>query len=142
MIRQVFEEFEAPREGTVYSDPSTAHLAETFDRPGAVLWVALEQGEPVGCCGIYPTAGLPNGTAELVKFYLAPLYRGQGVGKVLMARSVESAKDMGYKHLYIESTPEFEKAVLIYQNMGFQPLTEPLGKSGHHGCTLYYHRTL
>ncbi len=58
MIRRVFEEFDAPTAGTVYSDPTTDDLYGLFRENRSVLWVAELNGEALGCCGIYPTPGL------------------------------------------------------------------------------------
>jgi putative acetyltransferase len=137
MIRRVFEEFDAPRLGTVYSDPTTDDLHALFSEPKSILWVAESQGKAVGCCGIYPTTGLDKGCAELVKFYLAPSARGKGIGKLLMHRSIESARKMGYQSLYIESLPHFSRALGIYDRMGFKKLESPLGNSGHTGCDIW-----
>lgn len=76
MIRNVFHEHEAPQCGTVYSDPTTDDLFSLFHEPKSVLWVAEIDQKAVGCCGIYPTKALPEGCAELVKFYLAKEARG------------------------------------------------------------------
>ena len=43
-------------------------------------WVAEEDGVVLGGCGIYPTSGLPQGCAELVKFYLSAKSRKSGLG--------------------------------------------------------------
>lgn len=137
MIREVFEEYNAPREGTVYTDPTTDDLFSLFKHPGAVLWVAVWHGKTVGCCGIYPTPGLDPAYAELVKFYLAAPARGRGIGQALLEQSVDSARNMSYSHLYIESMPEFSKALGIYEQLGFKPLPGPLGNSGHSGCTIW-----
>lgn len=137
LIKNTFEEFNAPKEGTVYSDPTTSDLFSLFRHEGSILWVGEIDGIISGCCGIYPTEGLPEDCAELVKFYLRPEPRGKGLGKTLMNQSIESAKDMGYKHLYLESLPEFSTAVKMYENLGFRLLDKPLGSSGHHSCTLW-----
>ena len=137
MIRGVFEEHDAPKQGTVYSDPTTDHLFELFRQDNSVLWVAEESGKLLGCCGIYPTEGLPEGCAELVKYYLPQGARGQGIGKTLMEKSMESAKELGYKDVYIESLPAFSKAVRIYEKQGFKKLSHPMGNSGHPGCNIW-----
>jgi putative acetyltransferase len=137
IIRANFEEFDAPRTGTVYSDPTTDHLFDLFNRPGAILWVALEYNQVVGCCGVYPTEGLPQCTAELVKFYLNPNARGKGIGKQLIETCINSAKEMGYKQLYLESMPQFSNAVNIYKRLGFTMLDEPMGNSGHTSCSIW-----
>ena len=101
MIRQVFEEHDAPQKGTVYSDPTTDDLFALFRTPGSVLWVAELEGVPVGCCGIYPTEGLEKHCAELVKFYLAKQARGRGIGREMMGKCIQSAREMDYRKLYL-----------------------------------------
>ncbi len=137
MIRDVFDEHEAPRQGTVYSDPTTDHLYDFFERPGSICWVAILQGKAVGCCGIYPTQGLPKGCAELVKFYLSKDARGKGIGSQLMRRSIESARQLGYKLLYLESLPHFDRAIDMYKRSGFRTLEHPMGNSGHTSCNIW-----
>ncbi len=142
MIREVFEEFDAPREGTVYSDPTTDILYELFSEKNSVLWVAESAGEPIGCCGIYPTAGLPKGYAELVKFYINGKFRGKGLGKLLLEKCIASAYEFGFTHLYIESLPAFSKAIAMYKSADFQFLDKPLGNSGHNSCNVWMLKTL
>ena len=137
MIRDVFEEFDAPRKGTVYSDPTTNDLYGLFPTPGSVLWVAEINGKAVGCCGIYPTEGLEKNYCELVKFYLAKSIRGNGSGKSLMQHSVDSARELGYSKLYLESLPHFSRAIGMYDRLGFKRLAVPLGQSGHTGCSIW-----
>ncbi len=137
IIRDAFDEHGAPKTGTVYSDPATDDLFSLFQRPDAVLYVAESGNQIKGCCGIYPTDGLEHGYAELVKFYLMADSRGKGLGRSLMERSIESAIDMGYQYLYIESLPEFSKAVNMYRKLGFETLSSPLGESGHPTCTIW-----
>ena len=137
-IKGVFHEFDATKEGTVYSDPTTNHLYELFqEKENAECWVAEEKGNILGCCGVYPTEGLPAGCAEIVKFYLSANARGKGVGKQLMEKSEASAIQFGYTQLYIESLPEFDKAVRIYEQQGYKKIDAPMGNSGHPGCTIW-----
>jgi putative acetyltransferase len=137
MIRQVFKEHDAPESGTVFSDPTTDDLFGLFRLNKSVLWVAELDGLALGCCGIYPTDGLENNCAELVKYYLAESERGRGTGKQLMDLCIASARDLGYKKLYLESMPHFSKAVRIYEKLGFQKLSGPLGNSGHTTCNIW-----
>jgi len=142
MIREVFDEHGAPTLGTVYSDPTTDNLYQLFQEPNSVLWVAVANGQPVGCCGVYPTEGLEEGYAELVKFYLSKRHRGEGIGRKLMEICIQSAKEIGYQYLYLESMPEFAKAVSIYEKLGFTNLHHSLGNSGHSGCTIWMEKEL
>ena len=93
MIRGVFIEYKAPQEGTVFVDPTTDNLYELFRTPGSLLWVAEKEGKALGCCGIFPTEGLPDKCVELVKFYIDHDIRGEGIGRLLMQKAIESAKE-------------------------------------------------
>ena len=137
LIRSVFREFKIDKLGTVYDDPTTDNLFELFQTEKSVYWVAEENGKLLGGCGIYPTNGLPEGCVELVKFYITPDSRGEGVGKLLMQVSINTAKGHGYKQLYLESFPELQRAVGMYSSLGFNLLNEPLGNSGHYACTIW-----
>lgn len=137
IIRQCFHDYHAPTAGTVYVDPTTDQLFELFQTEKAICWVYEEDGRIAGCCGLFPTEGLPNKTVELVKFYLLSDFRGKGIGKALLQQNIQSAKELGYKLVYIESLPQFSKAVHLYENLGFQYLNHPLGNTGHTGCNIW-----
>jgi len=137
VIRKVFREFKIDRPGTVYFDPTTDDLYTLFQTPGSIYWIALDGSEIIGGCGIFPTPALPAGCAELVKFYLAAEYRGKGIGRLLMSKSIDSARELGYKQIYLESMPELGKAISMYEKAGFRSIDHPMGKSGHFGCDIW-----
>ena len=137
LIRSVFHEFNIDKPGTVYTDPTTDKLFELFQTENSAYWVAEENGVILGGCGVFPTKNLPKGCAELVKFYLSQGSRGEGIGKLLMQVIINTAKNLGYNQLYLESFPELQKAVGMYSGLGFKLLDEPLGNSGHHACTIW-----
>ena len=142
IIRDVFEEHNAPKEGTVYSDPTTDDLYRLFQKERSVLWVAEENEQVLGCCGIYPTEGLPENCAELVKFYLSANARGKGLGTTLMQQNIQSAITLGYTELYLESLPHYANAVKMYEKLGFQLLQKRLGNSGHPTCNIWMTKKL
>jgi putative acetyltransferase len=137
LIREVFREFKVDRPGTVYTDPTTDHLYELFRHPQSVYWIAEAAGVMAGGCGIYPTPGLPEGCTELVKFYLSAPFRGKGTGRGLMKKCFESAKELGFRQMYLETFPELGKAVGMYEKAGFRYLPDPLGNSGHYACNIW-----
>ncbi len=137
LIRTVFREFKIDKPGTVYTDPTTDDLYSLFRQTGSVYWIAEENGIILGGCGIFPTNGLPDGCAELVKFYVSSNSRGKGVGNALMQKSIEWAKEFGYKQLYLESFPKLNKAVSMYLRSGFTSLPHALGNSGHFACNVW-----
>ena len=134
IIRDTLTEFKANKPGTVYYDETTDQLFELFQKPGSIYFVALMDDELVGGGGIYPSDGLPNGTCELVKMYLLPEARGIGLGKRIIEECLAFAKENGYSQVYIESMPELENALKVYEKFGFKYISAPLGNTGHHGC--------
>lgn len=138
IIKQTFIDFGADHhEGTVFSDDTTDLLYQYFNTQNALCWVAEESGEILGCGGLYPTKGLPIGYVELVKLYLSKTGRGRGIGKTIFNKCIESAQKLGFKKIYLESLPEFHKAVSIYEEAGFKHINHSLGESGHYGCNIW-----
>jgi len=137
IIRSVLTEFGAAREGTVFYDPTTDDLYSLFGTPSSSYVVAEQDGIVNGGCGIFPTSGLPHGYCELVKLYLLPEARGYGTGKELINQCINTAKETGYTHMYLETMPELNMAVGLYESCGFRYLPAPMGASGHYGCNIW-----
>ncbi|MGG9964446.1 GNAT family N-acetyltransferase [Ferruginibacter sp. SUN106] len=137
IIRNSLEEFKANKPGTVYFDPTTDNLSAVFTAPGSIYFVAEDNAVLLGGSGIYPTQNLPAGTCELVKLYLSNVARGKGLGKLLIEKCFTAAKELGYTKMYLETLPELNIAVPLYEKMGFTYLENPLGDSGHHGCDIW-----
>ncbi|HNU87178.1 MAG TPA: GNAT family N-acetyltransferase [Ferruginibacter sp.] len=137
IIRDTLKEFKANKPGTVYYDETTDQLYEVFKTANSIYYVAELNGGIVGGSGIYPTTGLPEGTCELVKFYLSPAARGKGIGKELLQKCIAAAKEMGYKKMYLETMPELTIAIPMYEKYGFTYLSSAQGSSGHTGCDVW-----
>lgn len=142
LIRSVLAEFKANKPGTVYFDESTNHLSDVFEQDKAAYWVLEENDKIVGGGGIYPTEGLPDDTCELVKLYLYPEARGRGLGKMLILKAIEQALALGYKRMYLETMPELNQAVSLYESLGFEHQCAALGNSGHFGCDIWMVKVL
>lgn len=134
IIRRSLAEFGANKPGTVYYDPTTDALYELFQTPGSFYFVAEEDGVLLGGGGIYPTDNLPAATCELVKMYLTKTARGKGLGRLLIEKCLQWAKENGYESVYLETMPELKQALKVYELFGFEYLDGPIGNSGHFGC--------
>ena len=143
IIRTSLTEFGADHPGTVFYDNTTDALFELFRTHRSAYFVAENtEGQIMGGGGIYPTDGLPDDTCELVKMYLLPEARGTGVGRTIIEKCLESAKDFGFANVYIETMPELKKALPVYEKFGFAYLKAPLGNTGHYGCELWMIKAL
>lgn len=137
IIQQVLKEFKADIPGTAYFDKNLYELYSSFTIPNAAYWIAEVEGKVAGGAGIFPVPGLPPGHCELVKLYLLPEARGLGLGKQLIAQCLQSARSYGYSHVYLETLPQLEQAIPLYEKMGFNYLPAPLGAAVHFGCTVW-----
>lgn len=137
VIRSILEEHGMNKPGTVYTDPTTDQLFELFQTPDSFYYVVEIDDAIVGGCGVFPTDGLPDGCAELVKLYLLSNCRGLGIGKLLLDLCAETASKIGYRKLYLESMPELSKAVGLYESVGYERIDAPMGNSGHFACDLW-----
>ena len=137
IVKETLAEFGANHPNTVYYDPTTDTLFEVFQTPRSKYFLAEIDGKMVGGGGIYPTDGLDDDTCELVKMYLLPQARGHGLGKMLIEKCIEAAKENGYKKIYLETMPELKQAMKVYEKFGFKYLNGPMGNSGHTGCEMW-----
>lgn len=137
IIRNTLAEFGADVPGTVFYDPTTDSLFELFQEPKAAYFVAEAEGKILGGGGIFPTEGLPAGTCELVKMYLLPEARGIGLGRTLIEKCLETAREKGFQQVYLETLGELHLALKIYAKFGFEYLKAPMGNSRHFGCGLW-----
>ena len=138
IIRTALTEFGANKPGTVYYDETTDMMFEIFSSmPKSIYFIALQENVVVGGAGVYPTEGLPNGVCELVKMYLSKEVRGVGLGKLMIDKCINAAKQLGYTKMYLETLPELTKAVSVYEKFGFSYLKNSLGNSGHSGCNIW-----
>lgn len=136
IIRNVLVEFKANHPGTVYYDESTDNLFQLFQKTDTIYYVAILDDEIVGGCGIYTTEGLPENYCELVKMYLLPQARGLGIGKTLINKCFEFAKQKDFTHIYLESMPELTNAIIVYKKFGFEFIQQRLGNACHFGCQI------
>ena len=136
IIRASLEQKGVNRPGTVYTDSTTDNLFELFQAKNSFYYVIEKNNEILGGCGIYPTKDLPLNYCELVKLYIKPKAKGQGLGKLLMDSCTNWAKEHHYTHLYLETLKELKSAVSLYEEQGFSYLAKSLGDSGHNACDI------
>lgn len=137
LIRTVLTEYGVDKPGTVFTDPTTDKLFELFQTKSSVYWIAESNNVIIGGCGIFPTIGLPSTCTELVKLYVSSDFRGKGIGELLMQKSIQSAKELKYKEIYLETLPELSNAIGLYKKLGFETLSKSMGESGHFACDLW-----
>ena len=89
-----------------------------FAPPGG-FWVAESRGDLVGCIGLRPHG---PATGELGRLYVRPLFRGRGVGRLLVEQALAAAADAGYRRVVLDTVPALAASLRLYSSLGFVPI--------------------
>ena len=67
---------------------------------------------------------LRKGLGEIKRMYIQPDYRGKGLGKALLNKLIDAAKEFELEKIYLETGPFMEAAQHIYKKAGFSDREE------------------
>jgi GNAT superfamily N-acetyltransferase len=95
---------------------NTAREFSDFPHTYNALWLAKLGSAPVAACGIKPFRG---DICELKRLYCRPTGRGFGLGYRLCEAAIKAAREMGYKHIYLDTDHGLTHANQIYEQLGF-----------------------
>jgi len=91
------------------------------------VWVVeATRGEIVGCCGVREDS---CGAWRLLVLYLAPEWRGFGLGRSLLTAAVRHVRECGGLSLSLEHSGEPGEATELTRSFGFAPGPEEGGRS-------------
>ena len=91
-----------------------------LDKGGAIL-VALYNEEPVGVCALIKMKD-PDYDYELAKMAVSPKAQGKNIGWLLGQATIEKAKSLGAKKVYLESNTILKPAINLYHKLGFKKI--------------------
>jgi GNAT superfamily N-acetyltransferase len=84
-------------------DPSTGFAA---------FLVAYYDGAPAGCVGL-------RVSGALTRMYIKPEYRRRGGGRVLLAAIEETARELGFERIQIDTRDDLIEARTLYVRCGY-----------------------
>jgi len=94
-----------------------AALPGCYAPPKGVIYLAVEDGEPIGCVAVRPRT---SGEAELKRLYVRSAKRGRGAGKRLFDAAMTRAHLMGYSSIVLDTLPHMRAAKSLYAAYGFR----------------------
>lgn len=126
VVRELFQEYTAmlveedPEFGKYLQkqnfDGEMAHLEMKYGMPYGRLYLLYVDGEPAGCIGMRK---LDEENCEMKRLYIRAGYRGRNLGEKLVKRLLEDAREIGYRHMLLDTLPFLKTAISIYKRMGF-----------------------
>ncbi|MGG5838732.1 GNAT family N-acetyltransferase [Huaxiibacter chinensis] len=143
VIREVSAEYGLTADkGYTVADPNLDELFQLYSQPGHAYWIIEQDGKVVGGGGIAPLSCSEPDICELQKMYFLPTIRGQGLAKKLALLALDHARQNGFKRCYLETTAFLKEAIGLYEHLGFEHISEPLGCTGHTDCEVRMLKTL
>ncbi|PIT99822.1 MAG: GNAT family N-acetyltransferase [Bdellovibrionales bacterium CG10_big_fil_rev_8_21_14_0_10_45_34] len=102
------------------TDLDLSDIEAFYFQKGGYFEVCEVEGCVVGSWGLYPNV---HDSCELRKMYLASSQRGKGLGKAMLERALNKAREMRFKRVELETASVLKEAVGLYLKHGFTPIT-------------------
>lgn len=86
---------------------------------GGHIFFATAAGAPIGCCALVP---MDPGVYEVAKMAVAEEWQNRGIGRRVLAYTIERARALGARRLYLETNSRLANAIHLYESLGFRHL--------------------
>lgn len=96
-----------------------ASLPGVYVPPEGMLLLAHAEGTPAGCIALRK---IEQGVGEVKRMYVTPACRRQGLGRQLMQRLLEQARQVGYASLRLDTLASMTAARQLYTSFGFREI--------------------
>lgn len=85
--------------------------------------VARMDGDVVGFCAMRPTTSgpMPGKVGEIASLYVSAVHWRQGIGRDLVQRMLQEAKELGLEGMFLWVFDGNEQAIRFYEACGFVP---------------------
>jgi putative acetyltransferase len=136
---QLINELDAHLAGHAYPQESRhAFSIDKLVREGVAFFVTRYEGKPAGCGGLKLFA---REYGEIKRMYVRPVCRGLGLGKAMLERLAEYARERQVSVLRLETGIYQTEAIGLYESFGFQR-RPPFGEYKDDALSIYYEKTI
>lgn len=91
-------------------------LSSMYAKPLGGIILCRVEDVFIACVAIRKQAG---GIAELKRMYVRPGFQNLGIGRQLMEKAIELAKELGYQKIRLDTLDTMHPAIHLYKTYGF-----------------------
>ena len=100
-------------------DTEVATLPGAYARPDGRLYLALTHGQAAGCIAL---RRFDATTGEVKRLWVRPPFRGRGLARELVQRVLDSAREVGYSRLVLDTLVGMTDAIALYRSVGVRDI--------------------
>ena len=98
-------------------DAELAQLSTMYAAPNGTLLLAVHNGAYVACVAFRKKG---DGICEMKRLYVTEAYKQKGIGRLLVEKIIEKAKNAGYKKMILDTLNRLQPALKLYHSFGFK----------------------
>jgi putative acetyltransferase len=118
----------APPDGRVFlalldeNDAPLADRARECECSRSQIPLAASSARFEAIAGCIALRRIDDETCEMKRLYVRQQFRGQGVGRKLVAAVIEAAREVGYCRMRLDTLPQMSQAQVLYRSLGFREI--------------------
>jgi DNA-binding MarR family transcriptional regulator len=100
-------------------DPLGSQASSMSSPHGLFLLARTDDGEVAACGGVQRHDAE---TGEIKRMWVAPDWRGVGLGRRMLAALEDGAAELGYCHVVLDTNATLTEAIAMYESAGYAPI--------------------
>lgn len=100
-------------------DITLEEISKIYGEPEGKILLAKVEEKFAGCIAFHK---LKDESCELKRLFVRKNFRGLSIGKILMKKAIEEAKNSGYKEIYLDTLSTLKSACKLYEKLGFEKI--------------------
>lgn len=123
IIRGLFREYANELQEDLCFQSFEAEVQDPLKKyvhPGGCILLACINEEPAGCIALMPLPQAEGVKAcEMKRLYVRPAHRKSGLGRELVDRLLDFAKERGFQKMKLDTLQRLQPAIKLYERYGF-----------------------
>lgn len=96
---------------------------QKYGPPGGRLYLAYWKDKLAGCVALRQ---IDDTRCEIKRLYVRMVFRGCGIGGMLVDQVIADACQEGYRHILLDTYPFLKRAIAMYRKRGFYEIEKYL----------------